>query len=117
MSNWDEKSSSWDQNISVRVTQCGLKHSQISDALGISAQGWYAMRTSKNPTLKTMVQVGVVLACPHHLLLGGDVGVVVAQPIPGWDWLAWVKEQQEAGTLHSLTWEDVERRSPLYDLG
>tara|TARA_Y100000310_G_scaffold331407_1_gene404892 strand:+ start:731 stop:1045 length:315 start_codon:yes stop_codon:yes gene_type:complete len=100
---------SLDQNISVRVTQLGLKHSQISDALGISAQGWYAMRTATNPTLKTMVQVGVVLACPHHLLLGADVGQVVAQPIPQWDWLAWVKEQQQAGKLNELTWEDVER--------
>ena len=107
MSNGDQKGSNWDQNISVRVTQCGLKHSQISDALGISAQGWYAMRTSTNPTLKTMVQVGVVLACPHHLLLGSDVGEVVAQPVPAWDWLAWVKEQQEAGKLNDLTWEDA----------
>lgn len=98
---------SLDQNISVRVTQLGLKHSQISDALGVSNQGWYAMRTAKNPTLRTMVVVGMVLACPHHLLLGADVGEVVAQPIPPWDWLAWIKEQQEAGNLHSLTWEDV----------
>ena len=99
----------WERNIQIRVTQLGLAHKEIAEALGVSAPAWYATRTSTNPTLKTMLMVGMAVACPWHLLLQEDIGAVVSQPVPQWDWLGWIKGQQESGKLGDLTWEDVER--------
>jgi transcriptional regulator with XRE-family HTH domain len=99
----------WDRNIQIRVTQLGISHKDIADALGVSAQAWYGMRTGTNPTLKTIRMVGMVLACPWHLLLQEDISAVVGQSVPEWDWLGFIKGQQESGKLGGLTWEDVER--------
>lgn len=88
---------SWQANIELRVTHLGVRHHQICQALGVSAQGWYGMRTAQNPTLRTMKIVGAALAIPHHLLIGGSPSDMVTAPIPQWDWLGWLKAETSLG--------------------
>lgn len=91
----------WERNIAVRMAQLGLTHRQVAASIGVTVQNWYGMRNAKNPTLKTMNVVGLAMACPVHILFGDDAVEVAGQPIPDWDWLAWLNSKMESQELKS----------------
>jgi len=98
-------SDKWSTNISMRMAQLGISHGRASEVLGVSLQGWYSMRERGNPTARTMAAIGAVLACPHHLLLGGTPAEVAGQEVPSWDHLSVVATMKEAG--ESVSWQAV----------
>lgn len=82
-------------NVAQRTTVCGLTLEDVSSICGITRQAWHQARVSKNPAIKTVRRIGLMLAIPIDVLFDGTAEDVVRYPIPMWDYKAVLRANAE----------------------
>lgn len=83
------------ENVSQRITVCGLTQSEVSNICGITRQAWHQARVSKSPSIKTVRRISLLLAIPETILMEGDPEEVVRHPIPLWDYKGVLKASSD----------------------
>lgn len=84
------------KNIELRCTFLGLEHKRICEALGMSENNWWRMRTGNNPRLDTLKKIALILAVPHTALFEKDARKIIDWPVPEFDHLDMLAKQRES---------------------
>lgn len=71
------------RKVDARLARLGIKNNQVYRALGITKQSWASMKSAKNPSLRTLKRLALVLAVDAFwLLISPFDNQVYEAPIP-----------------------------------